>query len=576
MVLIVLIVLGGGGYYGYQKFFPKTAATRYVTAKVERGALITSLSGTGQVSASSQVDLKTKTSGEVFYVGATVGQEVKNGALLISLNAKDALKSVRDAEANLESAKLSLEKLNQPTDALTILQAENSLTQAKESKQTTEENLKKDYDDGFNTVANVFLDLPTIVSGLNSMLLGNNFESNQANVDWYANFGLQFNSSNYDKITNYRNGVLKSYNTAKAIYDKSFDDYKNSSRLSSESEIEALILETYDMVKSVANAVKDTNNYIDFIQGVIEQSNYHGTMPAVMTAHQSSLDSYTGETNSHLLNLLSIKQSIESAKTGLISADRTIAEKIGSLANLTAGADALDIKSQELSIKQKENALQDVREKLADYSVRAPFGGVIAGFTAKKGDSLSSGASIGTLITKQKIATISLNEVDVAKVKAGQKVTLTFDAVDDLSITGEVVEVDTLGTTSQGVVSYNVKIGFDVQDERIRPGMSVSASIILDSKPDVLLISSSAVKTQNGESYVEVLVNGAPEKETVVTGSSNDTMTEVVSGLEEGEEVITQKITASASTASASQSAGNSASRNQSPGAGGDMFRMMH
>ena len=63
VVLIILIILGVGGYYGYQKFFTKSATTRYITAKVERGALITSLSGTGQVSASSQVDLKTKTSG---------------------------------------------------------------------------------------------------------------------------------------------------------------------------------------------------------------------------------------------------------------------------------------------------------------------------------------------------------------------------------------------------------------------------------------------------------------------------------------------------------------------------------
>lgn len=572
-VLIILIILGGGGYYGYQKLFAKSVATRYVTAKVERGALITSLSGTGQVSASSQVDLKTKTSGEVLYVGAMVGQEVKNGALLVSLNAKDALKSVRDAEANLESAKLSLEKLNQPTDALTILQSENSLTQAKESKQASEDGLKKDYDDGFNTVANVFLDLPTIVSGLNSMLLGNNFESNQANIDWYANFGLQFNSANYDKIINYRNGVLKSYNTAKAEYDKSFDDYKNASRLSSTSTIESLILETYDMVKSVANAVKDTNNYIDFIQGVIEQYNYRGTTPTTMTTHQSLLDSYTGQTNGHLLSLLSIKQSIEGAKTGLISADRTIAEKMASLANLTAGADALDIKSQEISIKQKQNALLDAREKLADYSVRAPFGGVIASFTAKKGDSLSSGASVGTIITKQKIATISLNEVDAAKVKTGQKVILTFDAVEDLSITGEVVEVDTLGTTSQGVVSYNVKIGFDVQDERIKPGMSVSASIILDSKPDVLLVSSSAVKSKSGESYVEILVNGAPQQKTIVVGSSNDTMTEIISGLGEEEEIITQKIVAG--TAGTSQTTNNSASRSQGSGAGGEMFRMM-
>ncbi|MDD5433706.1 MAG: hypothetical protein PHE77_03610, partial [Candidatus Pacebacteria bacterium] len=61
------------------------------------------------------------------------------------------------------------------------------------------------------------------------------------------------------------------------------------------------------------------------------------------------------------------------------------------------------------------------------------------------------------------MAEISLNEVDVAKVKIGQRAIITFDAIDELEITGKVEDVDTIGTVSQGVVSYNVKIIFDTQ-----------------------------------------------------------------------------------------------------------------
>ena len=119
------------------------------------------------------------------------------------------------------------------------------------------------------------------------------------------------------------------------------------------------------------------------------------------------------------------------------------------------------------------------------------------------------------------------------------------------------VDMDNLGTVSQGVVSYNVKIAFDVQDERIKPGMSVSATIILDSKNDVLMVSNSAVKNQNGSSYVEVLVNGVPEKKNVTVGKSNDLTTEIVEGLTEGEEVVTQKISSTASKTTTSQSTSN-------------------
>ena len=97
-----------------------------------------------------------------------------------------------------------------------------------------------------------------------------------------------------------------------------------------------------------------------------------------------------------------------------------------------------------------------------------------------------------------------MNEVDVAKIKVGQKTTLTFDAIDGLSIAGEVIDIDAVGTVTQGVVNYNVKIGFDTQDERIKPGMSVSATIIIEVKQDVLLIPNSAIKSAGEAYYVEM------------------------------------------------------------------------
>jgi len=573
--LIGLILVGGGGYYSYKKWFVSSATTRYITAQVERGVLTSSISGTGQVSVSNQVDLKTKAAGDVLYVNGKVGDEVKAGTLLVSLNAREALKSVRDAQSSLDSAKLSLEKILKPVDELTILQAENSLTSAQESKAKSENDLVKYYDDGFNTVANVFLDLPTIMNGLENLLYGNDFGSvtGQSNLDWYTNQGVVANYDSYDKIMSYRGDVNNSYNLARQSYGINFNSYKSANRLSSTSTIEELITETYNTVKLMAEAVKDASNFIDFTRDLVESYGSGRSLPSTVTTHQTSLNTYTGQTNSHLTSLLSIKNSIETAKSSIVSAGRTIAEKTASLADTKAGTDPLDIESQRLSVKQKENALLDAKEKLADYSVRAPFDGVIASFTPKKGDSLSSGASVGTLITKQKIATIALNEIDIARVKVGQKVNLTFDAVDDLNITGEVVEMDTLGTVSQGVVSYNVKIAFDVQDERVKPGMSVSASIILSSKPDVLLVSNSAVKTQGNASYVEILVNGAPQRKDVVVGESNDTLTEVVSGLTEGEEVITQKITVTAGTSAATTAASTAANRQGAQGA--NAFRMM-
>lgn len=555
--VLILIVLIGGGYWSYQKFFNSAETVRYLTAKAEKGVLTSSISGTGQVEAESQVDIKAEASGKIINISTKVGQEVKSGQLLVTIDPTEALKSVRDAEVNLRSAQISYEKLVAPATELEILQAENSLLSSKESLYQTQDNLAKYYEDGFNTVSNAFLELPGLISDMEDMIFDNDFEKYQPNIDWYLNQGLSYDSDNQNKIREYRQDVLDAYELARTKYDENFEDYKNTSRNSATSTISNLIWQTYETVKALADTVKNMNNYIDYIQDAMSQTDYKVSIPTLMNTHQSSLDTYTGKTNSHLSSLLQIKNSIESAKTSIESTSRTIKEKEISFIELKAGADALDIETQKLYLQQKENSLLEAREKLADYYVRAPFGGVIASFDLKKGDTVSSGGAIATIINKQYMATISLNEVDAAKVKLGQKVIITFDAIEDLTLTGEVAELDTLGTVSQGVVSYNVKIIFDAQDDRVKSGMTVTTNIILSSKTDVLMVKTSAIKTQGNSNYVEVLVDGAPQQKTVTTGDSNDTMTEILSGLNEGDEVITQKITANSASATQTNTSNN-------------------
>ena len=130
-------------------------------------------------------------------------------------------------------------------------------------------------------------------------------------------------------------------------------------------------------------------------------------------------------------------------------------------------------------------------------------------------DAASPSTTAVTLITNQDITEIPFNEVDITKIKVGQKATLTFDAIDGLSIVGQVADIDTVGTVTQGVVNYNVKIIFDASGSQVKPGMSVTASGITNVKQDVLTVPNSAVKTSGGISYVQVLVNGQPQQKMV-------------------------------------------------------------
>lgn len=555
---ITIFILLGGSYWEYKSFFSTNAAVRYVLAKVQKGTLIVSISGNGQVSASNQVDIKPKASGDIVYIGVRNGEGVKAGMIIAQINSRDAQKTVRDAEANLEAAKLSLEKLKKPADQLSILQAENALIEAHESKQKTEDDLKKTYEDVFNTVSNAFLDLPGIITGLHNILFESTLGgSGQWNIDYYANSVKTYD----EKALQYKEDTRLAYQKARAAYDKNFENYKQATRFSDHKTIESLINETYDTTKSIAEAVKNVNNFIQFYKDKLIERDLKAN--SLSDTHLSTLNTYTGKTNTHLLNLLSAKRTIQTDKETISSAERTIAEKTESLAKLKAGADALDIQSAELAIKQRENSLLDAKEKLADYYIRAPFDGVIAKINIKKGDPVSSSVISATLITRQKFAEISLNEVDVAKIKVDQKATLTFDALPELSISGEVVEIDSVGTISQGVVTYNVKIAFDTQNNRVKTAMSVSAAIVIEAKSDVLLVSNSAIKSQSGMSFVEmpqdsdistaamtanlknatgIILKNIPRREPIKTGISNDEFTEILSGLKEADIVVTNTI----------------------------------
>jgi HlyD family secretion protein len=543
------LLIVGVGYWTIGSITGNNGNSTYALAAVEKGTLITSVSGTGQISASNKVEIKSKVSGDVLYVGIKNGDYIRRGTLIAQIDSTDAQKAVRDAQTNLETTKLSYEKVVEPATNLEIMQAENALEQAKT-------NLEKSYDDGFNSVSNAFGDLPTVMSDLNTVLFGTSVsrDNGQTNAAAYADMVKTYNNS----VLVFKENAELKYSTAKNKYDENFLKYRNASRTSESTEIKNLILETYTTSKSIADAVKSASDLLAFVKEELTEKDI--PVPASLTTYQSTLSSASSKINSHLSSLLSIKNSIPSSEYSIL-------EKTESLAELKNGADKFDVRSAQISINQKEDALLDAKENLSNYYVVAPFDGSIASLEVRANDSISNGTSIATIITKQKIAEISLNEVDIAQVKVGQKVTLTFDAIEDLSITGSVAEVDTVGTVSQGVVSYNVKINFDTDEEKIKQGMSVSASIITDVKQNVLMVPNSAIKSQDDINYVEIFdkeiataqisSSEIPKQQIVEIGLSNDTSTEIISGLSENQKVISRTTTASSSSTSKTTTSNN-------------------
>jgi multidrug efflux pump subunit AcrA (membrane-fusion protein) len=227
---------------------------------------------------------------------------------------------------------------------------------------------------------------------------------------------------------------------------------------------------------------------------------------------------------------------------------------------------------------------QQAKDDADQRTVTAPVSGYVTTLGITNGDQIgstssssrTSGASTGGSATSSSgsastpivisdlsalEAQVQIAETDRPKVKIGQKVELTFGAVSDLTITGKVAQIDAVGTSSSGVVTYNVTVTFDVQDKRLSPAMTVSASIVTRVDTDVLLVPNAAVKTDSsGASYVQVLdaPGGTPRNVDVTIGPAGDTQTEILSGLSGNENVVTQTISANTGASSSGSRSGMS------------------
>ncbi|MBN1263202.1 MAG: efflux RND transporter periplasmic adaptor subunit [Candidatus Pacebacteria bacterium] len=213
--------------------------------------------------------------------------------------------------------------------------------------------------------------------------------------------------------------------------------------------------------------------------------------------------------------------------------------------------------------------------------ITSPVAGIVKSVTIAEGMNIGASETASGARANQRVATIStgglpiatfnVSEIDVSQIKPGQKTTITLDSVSGKTFTGKVVSVDRVGTITSNVTNYPVIIQFDTSTGQILPNMAATASIIVQTKSDILIVPSTAINYQGETAAVVILKDGQKTNQTVEVGISSDIETEIISGLSEGEVVITGTI-----------SVPNQSAQNRSngvlpfgPAAGGGSGRMM-
>lgn len=391
-----------------------------------------------------------------------------------------------------------------------------------------------------------------------------------------SNSQTQAKNSYTQAQTNYKQAVEAKYPTADMSGTVSEVYVKNGDTVSAGTELMRIVGDNNIYLTGLFPYASPSDFYVGQT-ATIYINGFAGTTTGTVTAVSSST-----VTTSTGLQAVSVQ--VKAANPGLVTADYTASIYIGNYSsygqtsiNLSASSvvtaeasgkvtglswlagdtisegqrictitgDSVDnsIENAKISMENAQSSLENAQETLDDYSITAPISGEVVTKTAKAGDKIEGGSD-GTLCVIYDLSylemTMSIDELDISDVAVGQEVQITADAVEGTTYTGVVTKVSVAGTT------YPVTVRID-ETEGLRPGMNVDAEIILESAEDVLAIPSGAVNrgntvliTADSPSAANAVDQEAPEGYVYVeveTGISDDSYTQVLSGLQEGDTV---------------------------------------
>lgn len=509
--------------------------------------------------------------------------------LLAKSSYESAKNSYNNSLVSLETTKRNIED-NLRKAEQDLASAERSyqiaLLQADSSTESTNQEVVSTYNSAKSSLDSAYLSLRSTIISADSILGLKFYNSND--ISHYENIlGARDSSSRILAYNNFYRSKEKLEEFEKKYKFKSSFDYQEIEDLLELME-EALSI-SKDMMSAIYNMLINTITSSDFSQSQLD------SLKNSASSGESSMLSTFNNIRSAILNIeklklnlgtsdLSTVNSLENSKNSLensrINLEKLKFENEKSLASAEYDVESkkmayelaqiqyeskvslpkeIDILSYRVQFSQAEANYVEAKENLEAAIIKSPINGQVAKINNKVGDDVSASTVILNIISHDKLAEITFNEVDIAKIKVGQKANLSFNAISDLYLTGEVVEVDSLGTTNQGVISYGVKISLDINDERIKPQMSVSADIIIGEAINVLSVTNSLIKKEtSGLSYIEyfesnpnnlqeIITDELPDRKYVEVGFVGDSSSEIKSGLEEGELIVTRTTSLSTS-----------------------------
>lgn len=190
-------------------------------------------------------------------------------------------------------------------------------------------------------------------------------------------------------------------------------------------------------------------------------------------------------------------------------------------------------------LAKAQAAVDAAKATVAQLTLTAPFDGEILSVNYLPGDPVSTSEAGVVLARRDQLhVNVNVDEADITSLAIGDAVVVTFDAIDDLELSGSVVNINPVGVTTQGLVRYSVRVDLNTTDPRVLLGMTADVSIVTDSERGVLAVPIDAVQSDNDGEYVSrVKADGTIERVAVQTGAVQDDLIVVRGSLSDGDTV---------------------------------------
>jgi len=529
LIIIVVLVVAISIY----QIFIREPKLDLILEKVVLGTVAQTISETGVVEAAQNIDLNFQNSGRITKIYVQAGDKVRAGQRLVQIDTTQLEIQLTEAKAALTLTEARLSQLLAGATPEEIKSAEIAVSSAETALLNATQNLnninsittislEQTYKDAFAVLRATYVQLDNTLNSVRAMQRAHFAHFDQESLEIY---------DNQIKIENALNRV-------NARLDGTNDTTRD--------KIDIALSEMRNALTITANSLADMHNICE------KSPNCRGINSPEITAVNTNritintaLTSVVNSQQNIISTRLTNETNINAARARLSAAEGELQRAQNALSIRKAEPRQVDLALYRAQIVQAMARVSFIEEQIAESLLLSPIQGIVATIHKQLGETAQIMSPIISIISADALQIkVNIYEEDITRISLNNPVIIAPIALPDQTFEGRIAAINPTEKLVDGVVHYETTILF-VQEppQEIKPGMTVDITIKTALRENVLVIPENALQYIGAEDKytVRVFRNGLIERRDVKFGLiGEDNKVEIISGLEEGEQVVVE------------------------------------